>query len=65
MGELVHTTEIPFFVTQMGKGVVDERSDLYLGTCALSDGDYVHCAIDRADLIINIGHDVVEKPPSL
>ena len=60
---LVHSSEIPFFVTQMGKGVVDERSELYLGTCALSDGDYVHCAIDRADLIINIGHDVVEKPP--
>ncbi len=47
----------------MGKGVVDERSDLFLGTAALSDGDYLHCAIDRADLIINVGHDVVEKPP--
>ncbi|MDX1669477.1 MAG: acetolactate synthase large subunit [Limnobacter sp.] len=30
---------------------------------ALSDGDYLHCAIERADLIINVGHDVVEKPP--
>ncbi len=59
----VHSTKIPFFVTQMGKGVVDERSELFLGTAALSDGDYLHCAIDRADLIINIGHDVVEKPP--
>ncbi|EDZ44955.1 acetolactate synthase, catabolic, putative [Rhodobacterales bacterium Y4I] len=55
--------QIPFFNTQMGKGVVDERSDLFLGTAALSDGDYLHCAIDRADLIINVGHDVVEKPP--
>src|SRR5690606_1128541 len=26
-------------------------------------GDFVHCAIDRADLVINVGHDVVEKPP--
>jgi acetolactate synthase-1/2/3 large subunit len=59
----IETTGIPFFVTQMGKGVVDERSDLFLGTAALSDGDYMHCAIDRADLIINFGHDVVEKPP--
>ncbi|KZL27658.1 acetolactate synthase large subunit [Pseudovibrio sp. WM33] len=58
-------TQIPFFNTQMGKGVIDERSDLFLGTAALSDGDYVHCAIARADLIINVGHDVVEKPPFL
>ncbi|UWQ77125.1 acetolactate synthase large subunit [Leisingera sp. M658] len=56
-------TRIPFFNTQMGKGVIDERSDLFLGTAALSDGDYLHCAIERADLIINVGHDVVEKPP--
>jgi acetolactate synthase-1/2/3 large subunit len=37
----------------------------YLGTAALSDHDYVHNAIDHADLIINVGHDVVEKPPFL
>ena len=61
--DFVHSTKIPFFVTQMGKGVVDERSELFIGTAALSDGDYLHCAIERADLIINIGHDVVEKPP--
>ncbi|WP_409049356.1 acetolactate synthase large subunit [Colwellia sp. MB3u-55] len=63
MCDLVHTTRIPFFDTQMGKGVVDERSSLFLGTAALSSGDYLHCAIERADLIINIGHDVIEKPP--
>lgn len=61
--DFVHTTRIPFFNTQMGKGVVDERSELFIGTAALSDGDYLHCAIDRADLVINVGHDVVEKPP--
>ena len=59
----VEQTQFPFFVTQMGKGVVDESANLYLGTAALSSGDYVHCAIERADLIVNIGHDVVEKPP--
>ena len=47
----------------MGKGVVDESSDLFLGTAALSDKDYLHDYIKAADLIINIGHDVVEKPP--
>jgi acetolactate synthase-1/2/3 large subunit len=47
----------------MGKGIVDENSPLCLGTAALSSDDYIHCAIDRADLVINVGHDVVEKPP--
>ncbi len=61
--DFVDTTGMPFFMTQMGKGVIDERHDKCLGTAALSDGDYVHCAIDEADLIINVGHDVVEKPP--
>lgn len=63
LSNFIQTTQIPFFNTQMGKGVVDERSELFLGTAALSDGDYLHCAIDHADLIINVGHDVVEKPP--
>ena len=65
LSDFVHTTRIPFFTTQMGKGVIDERSELFLGTAALTTGDYLHCAIERADLIINIGHDVVEKPPFL
>jgi len=59
----IERTGIPFFNTQMGKGVIDERHKAYLGTAALSDHDFLHCAIDRADLIINVGHDVIEKPP--
>ena len=59
----VEKTAIPFFTTQLGKGVLDERNPLCLGTAALSSGDFVHRAIDHADLIINVGHDVVEKPP--
>ncbi|MCF8056576.1 MAG: acetolactate synthase large subunit [Desulfocapsa sp.] len=61
--ELVHNTGLYFFTTQMGKGIVDEHSPRCLGTAALSDHDYIHCAIDRADVIINVGYDVVEKPP--
>jgi acetolactate synthase-1/2/3 large subunit len=59
----VDKTGIPFVNTQMGKGVIDERHPHFIGTAALSDNDYIHCAIKRADLIINVGHDVVEKPP--
>lgn len=61
--EFINKTGIPFVNTQMGKGVVDERHPLYMGTAALSEGDYVHCAIEHADLIINVGHDTIEKPP--
>ena len=63
ISNFIQQTGIPFFNTQMGKGVVDESSPLFLGTAALSDKDYLHDYIKQADLIINIGHDVVEKPP--
>lgn len=56
-------TGIPFVSTQMGKGVEDESSSLYIGTTALSAGDYVHKALIHADLVIMIGHDISEKPP--
>ncbi len=59
----IEKTHIPFFTTQMGKGVIDESHPLHIGCAALSANDYLHCAVDRADLIINIGHDVIEKPP--
>lgn len=61
--QFVDRIGIPFFNTQMGKGIVDERHPLYLGTAALSDYDFLHEAIDYADLIINVGHDTIEKPP--
>ena len=61
----VRRTGIPFFTTQMGKGTVAGGSQLYMGTAALSERDYVHKAIEQADLIIAIGHDTVEKPPFL
>lgn len=59
----VEETQIPFVTTQMGKGVLNEDSPRCLGNAALSDNDFVHRAIDSADAIINVGHDVVEKPP--
>jgi acetolactate synthase I/II/III large subunit len=61
--EFINRTGIHFFCTQMGKGVIDERHPRFLGTAALSDHDFLHRAIDKSDLIINVGHDAVEKPP--
>ena len=61
--QFIEKTGIPFFSTQMGKGVLDERHPQFLGNAAMSANDMLHCAVERADLIINVGHDVVEKPP--
>jgi acetolactate synthase-1/2/3 large subunit len=47
----------------MGKGVIDERHPLILGCAALSAGDIVHRAVEDADVIVNVGHDVIETPP--
>ena len=61
--QFVEKTCIPFVTTQMGKGVVNEDNERFIGNTALSSDDFVHRAIDAADVIINVGHDVVEKPP--
>ena len=67
--DFIRRTGIPFFNTQMGKGTVsgigtsEGGTSLWMGTAALTERDYVHEAIDRADLILSIGHDTIEKPP--
>ena len=61
--ELVEKTGIPFLTTQLGKGVIDERHPRFVGCAALSAGDFVHRAVEASDCIVNIGHDVIEKPP--
>jgi acetolactate synthase-1/2/3 large subunit len=63
LSDFVRRLRIPFFTTQMGKGAAAGGTNLYLGTAALSARDYVHQAVDQADLIVAIGHDTVEKPP--
>ena len=61
--EFIDKMGIPFISTQMGKGVVDERHPLFLGNATLSANDFLHQAVSHTDLVINVGHDVVEKPP--
>src|SRR6202042_1354780 len=46
LAEFVLRTRIPYFTTQMGKGTVPADTDLYMGTAALSERDYVHEAIE-------------------
>lgn len=61
--QFIEKTGIPFVSTQLGKGVVDELDPRFVGCAALSSGDFCHRAIEAADVIINVGHDVIEKPP--
>ena len=70
LGDFLARTQLPFFTTQMGKGTTageptGQPIHLWMGTAALSERDHVHEAIDKADLILAIGHDTVEKPPFL
>lgn len=60
--QLIQTYNIPFFTSQMGKGVVDERLPQYIGTAAVSSNDTIHDVIAQADLILAVGHDTIEKP---
>ena len=47
LSAFVRRAGIPFFNTQMGKGAVAGGSNLYMGTAALSERDYVHEAVDQ------------------
>lgn len=61
--DFVDKTSMRFVTTQMGKGAISEDHPCFLGNAAVSSGDFVHRALDSADVIMNVGHDVVEKPP--
>lgn len=60
---LSDTTGLPFVSTMLGKGVIDERSPGYLGTATRPGMDYVGGVLDSADVLIVVGHDVMESPP--
>ena len=60
--QFIQKYNIPFFCSQMGKGVVNEHLKQYIRTAALTSNDYIHEVIAAADLIIAIGHDTIEKP---
>ncbi len=65
LGAFIQQHNLPFFTSQMGKGVIDERYPQYIGTAALTSWDHLHSAIEQADLILAIGHDTIEKPTNI
>ena len=54
---------IPVINTFMGKGVLPYTHPLALWTFGLQQRDFISCGIERADLIIAVGYDLVEYSP--
>ena len=61
--QFIEQTGIYAVHTQMGKGVVSDDSAYSLFATGIHRRDYVNCGIDRADVIITIGYNIVEYPP--
>ncbi len=59
----VEHTGIYAVSTQMGKGVLPDSHPQSLFCLGIHKHDYVHAAVDHADLIITVGYDIVEYPP--
>jgi acetolactate synthase I/II/III large subunit len=49
--------------TFMGKGSLPDTHPFCLGTVGLQEHDYVSCGLDRADVVICVGYDLVEYAP--
>ncbi|MEM7583044.1 MAG: acetolactate synthase large subunit [Acidobacteriota bacterium] len=58
-------TGIYAVTTQMGKGVLSDDSPYSLFTLGIHKKDFVHSALDSADLVLTVGYDIVEYPPSV
>lgn len=61
--QFIQRTGIFAVHTQMGKGVLSDDSEYSLFATGIHRRDYVNCGIDRADVIITIGYNIVEYPP--
>ncbi len=61
--QFIEKTGIYAVHTQMGKGVLSDASEYSLYATGIHHHDYVNCGIDRSDLIITVGYNIVEYPP--
>jgi acetolactate synthase-1/2/3 large subunit len=62
--EFMRSTGIPVAETFMGKGVTDADDPMSLGNVGLQAGDYAMAGFEDADVVLAIGYDLVEQPPS-
>jgi acetolactate synthase-1/2/3 large subunit len=49
--------------TQMGKGIMPDDCDRSLYTAGIHKHDYIHCGMDRADVVVTVGYNIVAYPP--
>ncbi len=61
--DFLAATGIPFVCTMMGKGVGDETTPQFLGSAGMPGMGFPHCAIQHSDLVLSVGHNVMEKAP--
>ena len=61
--EFVNRTGLYVIHTQMGKGVISDDCPFSLFATGIHKHDYVNCGMDKADLIITVGYNIVEYPP--
>lgn len=65
LSEFASKLNIPVATTFMAKGALPCNHELSLGTVGLQAHDYISCGIDRADVVICVGYDIVEYHPYL
>lgn len=61
--EFATQLNIPVANTFMGKGVMPYTHPLALWTFGLQQRDFITCGLERADLVIAVGYDLVEYSP--
>lgn len=54
---------IPVITTMMAKGAISCESPLQIGTIGIPERDYANIAMEKADLVIAVGYDIVEFAP--
>ncbi|WP_017942976.1 MULTISPECIES: acetolactate synthase large subunit [unclassified Thioalkalivibrio] len=64
LATLASALNIPVANTFMAKGVLPFRHPLALGSVGLQSQDFVNFGFHKADVIVCIGYDLVEYPPS-
>jgi acetolactate synthase-1/2/3 large subunit len=61
---LCEQTGLHAVATFMGKGVLDASDPHFLFTAGLARQDYPQGLLGRADLVVSVGYDMIEWPPS-
>lgn len=63
--QLLEKLQIYAVSTQMGKGVLSDAHPQSLFCLGIHKRDYVHAAIEAADLLVTVGYSIVEYPPAV